>query len=251
ALYATNHIKVARNLKNIICLATPFLVCGPRARLSLLTRLAWFGLSTLIALPILATVGSLLAVSSKFVGDFGISKIGLGYQSELWALWSIWLVVAVTVYLVMRIYLNRSAKQRMKLLSWSAAIKPRLLAIYYRLDEAEIYLNYLDLGASRLARLLWKFIAASFVAVLSYTLVSFFRRSYAPELFNLPIFSSAHPWWGEGGGPPRRGAWAELALTVYFLFVPTLLLIAFFLPVLRGNPWGYGWEWPSTTLMLD
>jgi hypothetical protein len=33
--------------------------------------------------------------------------------------------------------------------------------------------------------------------------------------------------------------------------VPTLLLVAFLLPILRGNPWGYGWERPSTTMMLD
>jgi hypothetical protein len=245
ALYATNHIKDNQNLAHIICLATPFLLCGARASISLLTHLAWYGLSVLFAMP---TAAGLLAIAGVIVTgktDGFTRPMGMG------GLWSFIFATAVVIYIAMRAYLNWSATRRIKSLAWSATVKPSLLAIFYRQDEAETYLSYLNLGTSRLARLLWNVIAAAFVAVLGYALLSMFLKTYQPALFNLPIFSTAHPWWGEGGGPPRRGAWSELVTLFFFGTLPLTLVFAYLLPVLRGNPWGYGWEWPSTTMMLD
>jgi pimeloyl-ACP methyl ester carboxylesterase len=245
ALYATNHIKDPRNLSNIVGLATPYLRGTSRPGLSILTQLAWFGLSILLAAPIYV---ALLTGAGKLIEGNAHAFYG-GWSVNV--TWLFWFVTSVAVYILMRVYLHWSATRRMKSLSWSADVKARLLAIYYRLDEAEQYLTYLNVGSSRLARLLGNIIATAFVAVLAYTLLSFYLRAYAPELFNLPVFSTPNMWWGEGGGPPKRGAWAELVLMSFFALVPSAILIAFLLPLLRGNPWGYGWEWPSTTMMLD
>ncbi len=89
------------------------------------------------------------------------------------------------------------------------------------------------------------------VAWILYLAATLFVQAYYPDIYATTFFSAKQIWWGEGGGPPERGAWYQLAAYFLIAWVPLMMLIAYALPVLRGHPWGYGWELPSSTSMLD
>lgn len=126
-----------------------------------------------------------------------------------------------------------------------------MLSLAYRFDEAERFLRLMDMLATRPSRFVWGLLeigagaAALFVATM---LLGFLALLLVPSQASV-----LHHWlsqWFELRGGPGLALLGNALTFLVGLFVLTAPL-ALLLPLMRGNPWAYGWERPSLALMLD
>lgn len=252
ALYAARHARPA-SISDIVFMATPFIRCRPRGRASLLTHVARILVSIAVAVPFAAMLGSAYYYYGQPLLKAHGTELGPKLATVLDQVihWGSFLLVIAIAYALVGWWLRRSSGRLAAALAWPAASNLNALTVYYRHDEAKDFLSYLDFGTARVARLIWKLIAAAIVGWIVYFAATLLVRAYYPDIYATSLFSAEKMWWGEGGGPPQRGPWFEIALYILAAWVPLMMLIAYALPVLRGHPWGYGWELPSSTAMLD
>jgi hypothetical protein len=228
------------SLTDIVFLATPFIRCREAIRTPLFVYLGLFVLSLLLMIP---PVVLLLPRDT-------LTSLQPYMPNNMPPVWAPLAVATVLCFGGLLLYLRRRAKKRISSLAWPAAQHARTLCVYYRTDEAKGYLSALNWGTTRLARLLWFLIGASIVAYFVYLGATLYVRAYHPSLYETLFFSTPRMWWGEGPGA-QRGAWAELALYALAAWIPFAVLCAYALPFLRGHPLGYGWELPSSTMLVD
>jgi hypothetical protein len=252
ALYACRQ-SASSGVDDIVFLATPFLRCRDRTRLSLWAHIGLIVSGVLVGIPIAVM---LVSVVRPWVESYRRTH---GAQTDPWVdvvlrnwNWPLVVLGALVGYLLLRAYLRHFGKKRIAALAWPREGRINTLNVFYKVDEAKRYLSVLNFGTTQLSRLLWQIIGFSIVAFAAYALASLAAALYYPDLYKTAAFSTPNMWWGEGGGPPQRGAWASLVgLYLFAAVIPPLALAAYVLPLLRGNPLGYGWETPSSTLLVD
>jgi hypothetical protein len=228
-----------------VFLATPFIRCRNRLRIPALAYAGMFMLSVL--------VGSVLAVlllPLRQLVEASTSYFPSPAAAHFVVTWSVVLASSALVFWGMRAYLKRSARRRVDSLSWPAAAHVNTLCVYYRTDEAKGYLSALNWSTTGLARVIWTLIGLTIVAYAAYVGATLYVKAYHPGIYESIAFSTPRMWWGEGP-VITRGPWYELIGAYLLAGLPLALLAAYGLPLLRGHPLGYGWELPSSTVILD
>ncbi len=233
ALYAGKYIKTPQSLANLACLATPFISCAPITKSRFGGLLLW-ALSALVV--------SAIGASSGYLLSHVFRQLGVGETAEtLILLPPMLLIVAIgPIWLHRRLntYLARSAKARLAELSWPDLPEARVLTVAYKFDEARTYLDYLDRASSRLSRRLWRNAELTLLVLAG----AAFLTPFVGAIMGVPDIIDTAGF---------RGVEIPAIILIY-----ALVLVALALPLLRSNPYGYGWErlsnsWTLSTSVVD
>ena len=244
AIYACKHAPPGL-INDIVFLATPFIRCRNRLRIPALAYAGMFMLSAFFGFlltMLLFPIEPVVTAAAPYFPSLSIAHttIALG----------VILLAGALVFWGFRAYLMRSALKRLESLSWPAAANVNTLCVYYNTDEAKGFLSALNWSTTGLARFAWSLIGFTIVAFLVYVGATLYFKAYHPQIYDSIVFSTPRMWWGEGP-VIQRGAWYELIGGYILAGLPLALLAAYALPMLRGHPLGYGWELPSSTVILD
>lgn len=244
AIYACRHA-APQSINDIVFLATPFIRCRDRARISLLTYAGLFllsGLLGLIFLNLVLPLSELLAYAHRFLpATPAVDRL---------VSWGVLVTVTGLIFLAFLGYLRRSARKRVESLAWPAASDVDTLCVYYRGDEAKRYLGALNWSTTRISRLIWQLIGLAIILEVVYAGTTEYVKAYHPDLYQSVYFSTPSMWWGEGP-EIKRGSWYQYVGLYLLAFLPPAALLAYALPLMRGHPLGYGWERPSATMLVD
>jgi hypothetical protein len=228
ALYAGKHIKSPQSLANLACLATPFIFCAPITK-SLFGGVLLWALSALV-------VGA-IGTSSGYLLSQAFMQLGVEQDTAALILLPLMLLIVAIgpIWLHRRLntYLARSAKARLADLSWPNLPETRVLTVAYKFDEARSYLDYLDRASSRLSRRLWRNAELTLLVLAGAAFLSPFVGAMlgVPDIVDTAGF---------------RGLEVPTIFLIY-----ALVLVALALPLLRSNPYGYGWERLSNSWTLS
>lgn len=228
ALYAGKHVTRPGSLANVACLATPFITCK-RIRKGVFAGALMFLLCAVLG-----------AAAGGAIGYYGNALLRTQGISEGWSL----LLVAPLMLVIglggpywlfarLRRSMAASAKARLAELAWPDLPATRLFVALYVFDEAKTYLDYLNRATSRLSRWLWRNAEWLLLGLIALAILT----PFGTELFGLPSLVESESF------EPYKVA---VILLIYLLAV-----IALVLPVLRSNPYGYGWERLSSSWTLD
>lgn len=235
ALYARRHASEPAASDHVVCLATPFIRCQMRKRLPLFTQLAWLFVCLYLAFLIFAMGASIV---STFIPGLIREAVAPYVVVGGYAL------VFVVLYGAVRRYLRRRSVALANDLTWAAPGTLNLLTVAYTRDEARAYLSVLDTATTGFSRFIWQVAGLLFAPVLIYVAVAIYMQVYRPDIFYGPYFStSAIAAWDT--------PYYAFVIGFYIAFVLLGGLCGYLLTMLRGNPYGYGWERPSTTMLLD
>ncbi len=235
ALYALRHRQTTTPV-DIACLATPFLVCRDRRDISPITHLAWIIMSIMLAFYLVLMVLS-------FLPD-GLVRTR-GQPPPMWSYVLGWVIV----YAALWAYIRRATRIWRERLAWPDGAGIRLMTVSYPYDEAKMLLASLGIGTTRISRAIWTLLGALFTLWAAYALLTALVWKFFPDLYRSELFTTIK-WWGEGPGALRTPR-HEFYFLLFCMMVPPLVFTAYLLPLLRGHPLGYGWEWPSMTMLLD
>jgi len=228
ALYAGKYVKTPQSLANLACLATPFISCAPIPKSVFGGVLLW-GLSALVV----AAIGG----SSGYLLSHVLTQLGFEQDTAALILLPLMLLIAAIgpfwLHRRLKTYLARSAKARVAELNWPNLPDSRVLTVAYKFDEARTYLDYLDRASSRLSRRLWRGAELGLLMLLG---AAFLAPFYGAIMGVPDIIDSAG----------FRGVEVPAIFLIY-----ALVLIALALPLLRSNPYGYGWERLSNSATLS
>lgn len=238
ALYARRHAVEPGMPDHIVCLATPFLRCRMRRRLPFFTHLALLIACAYVAFLLFSLIVTVL--------EPALSAIGISEKSAPG--FAILMLAALAwfgfIYWLARRYLQRRSAALLNDLGWPAGGPLHLLTVGYAMDEARIYLSVLDRATAGFSRLIWQVAGLLFFPVALYVTLSMYLAIYHRDIFYRPYFSMP-------GDAPGEYAFAPYVAGLYLAVIIFGGLGSSLLTMLRGNPYGYGWERPSTTMLLD
>lgn len=235
ALYARRHAPEPAASDHLVCLATPFILCQMRRRLPFFTHFAWIIACLYLAIFVFGAAAALVeALFPRVLTEKNAPYVvAIGYPLAFGLL-----------YGAVRRYLKRRSALLFNDLGWSAPGTLHLLTVAYTRDEARMYLSVLDRVTAGLSRWIWQAAGLLFVPVVLYVAISIYMQIYRPDIFNGPYFSDSVL-------VANDMPYYPFVIGLYVGLVVAGGLVGGLLTMLRGNPYGYGWERPSTTMLLD
>jgi len=242
ALYARKQTSARVSLAHIVCLATPFLRCQWRRRLPVFTHVAWL----IVCLYFAGLVLNVAATAAAFLFPAAIRDKPSKLQAVALGIAAIagFVGAFALLYCLVRRHLANRSKKLAEALAWGEGDGLNVLTVAYTRDEARTYLTLLDRLTAKTSRRIWQGLGLLLVPVAIYVAISIYLLAYHPQIFSGPFFSTDALVAGD----------TPLAAYVVGFYLILLLLAglgSYLLPLMRGNPYGYGWERPSTTLLLD
>ena len=155
------------------------------------------------------------------------------------------LAASACVFLTLRYVLMRALESRLAQLGWPSLSHVNLLTLSYKRDEAATYLAVVNTLSDRIATWIWRLLGLGAMLLLVLLTVTvalpliFGGLDKVPETRRVAIIANSGRF--------------QVTEGLVFLFILAILLVpvAYLLPLLRGNPYAYGWERPSSNILLD
>jgi formylglycine-generating enzyme required for sulfatase activity len=231
---------------NIITLATPFIRSKVR-NVSLLIRIGWFIFLTVLSFFVFGgylshLVNPFLDADSPLCAASGWDDRSCGPALLLMLAQ---LVVTITiVHLLIRAYAKKQSRAWLGRLVWPEEGSIHLLTVSYRWDEARIYLRALDWVTRLVSRGIWHVIGLAALCTALYVALTVYAAIFHQVLYTSSFITTS-------------GGWPHAITIAFFSFGGGIVLLTFIgglallLNLLRGNPFGFGWERPSSSFLVD
>lgn len=230
---------------NIIALATPFIRIQPRRKSLLIARVGW--------LIFLALFPMILVLASGQPGVFDALERTLPNPrpgSVNWPLVGVflggWAFVVVALYWSIRAYAKRHSRHLLEQLSWPDDGRINLLTASYRWDEARGLLRGLHGATTSFSRRIWNTIGVIVSAFAAYAALTVYAAYFNQNLYESSFIMETTFL----GRMPRAISLGLSTATITFLLA-LVGIVAYLLNIFRGNPYGFGWERPSSTFIVD
>lgn len=231
---------------NLITLATPFIRIEPRPKTLLILRLGWLMFLVMVSLIAFLAIALFTGLESLFMRILPSTRAG----DLPWPLFDTNIAAAVllsaTVYWPSRNYVKNLSRRLRERLAWPNDGRLNLLTICYRWDEARGFLQALQWGTNAVARGAWYAIGIVLLPFAFYGVLSVFSAYFIQPLYESDFITA-------NIDGKRIPIFLVLNLEIGLLMVLLAFVgtVAYLLTFLRGNPYGFGWERPSTSFFLD